>query len=292
MKQLILLLAIFLLGEAQAGELWNWNATAQTTLMSYSGSPQRKAAGEMGVLLSGDYLDDGGFTFGYTRTVVQLQQALANINQNELFVSARRNIFLDSARGEITLRADGHRIRNDDASTLTDDVRAAALQAAYLVYDKQYCFDLGYARSRYAGRFTVNQYTPGIGYAMQEGAGWLQLRSYLIAFSDTTLAQGISRTRALEAKYSYWLLPGNRFKPGKIQFSALGGKRLYAVDMDAGAVGNLSDLQTGAVALSVEWDVGRNNKLMVLGGQNRYENVSLGNKYRGNFLYANWNSGW
>jgi hypothetical protein len=295
MKQLILILAMLMCGAAHAGERWSGNIAAQTTVVGNSGSLLRAAALESGMVVSADYLEDRGLTLGYTNTAVQFLQSLPQVNQQAIFLSLREHFYSDLLGGRFTLRADGHVSANDDASGLTDDVRAGAIQTSYLGNDKQLYVDVGYARSNYASLLTVSQLTPTFGLALQQDAAWLQLRGYLIEFSDAALAQGFSRTNALELKYSYWLMPGSSyFKPHSVVLSALAGKRLFAVDMDAGSVANLADLQTGGLALGVSWKLDKADKykLMLLGGQNRYENVSLGNKYRGNFVYANWNMNW
>lgn len=292
MKKIIFALCCLLAGQAQAGEWWSWNAAVQTTALSNQGSQLRKGAGEVGLLLSGDYLEARGFTLAYTATAVQMLQGQADINQRALFISMREHFYNDWLAGRFTLRADGHRVSNDDGTGLSDDVRAGALQLGYTDHARQYYFDAGFARSNYRDLLYIDQFTPSMGLALQDGYAWLQLRSYLIRFSDAALAQGYRQTRALETKYTYWFEPGSRFKPDHIQLAHLYGQRLFAVDMDAGSLGNLSDLQTGGLALGLEWKVGRDNKLLLLGGQNRYENVSLSNQYKGNFLYLNWNSGW
>lgn len=292
MKQLILILAALVCGEAQGADVWSWNAAAQTTVVRNSGSQLRAGAAEMGVVFSADYLEVRGVTLGYTRTAVQFLQALPQVKQQAVYVSLREHFYADSSAGRFTLRVDGHRSVNDDAGGFTDAVSAGAMQAAYTDNERQVYLDLGNARSRYADLLDVRQLTPTLGLALQQGAAWLQLRGYVIAFSDPALAQGFERTRAVELKYSYWPMPGSRFKPHRFQLGALGGKRLFAVDMDAAAVSNLADPQTGGVALGADWKMGKNTTLLLLAGQNRYENVSLSNRYRGNFMYVNLNAGW
>jgi hypothetical protein len=292
MKRLSVLPILALCGSAQAADSWRLNTAVQSTLVNDSGAVLRSGAKELGVLLSADYMDDGGLTVGYTKTTVQYLQALPEVKQRSGFISVREYFYADSVAGRITLRLDGHSVKNNDATALTDDVRAGVLQLGYLGYDRQQYYDLGYARSSYGSGFNVKQYTPSAAYALPQNYGWLQLRGYFIHASNPQYANGTSFTRALEMKYTYWPTKGSSLKPNSIQFGVLGGKRMFALDMDAASITNLSDIQTGGAMMGAEWVFGNSNKLLLLAGQNRYQNLLLSNSYSANFLNLVMNMSW
>lgn len=290
-KQLLILLfgGMFVSHAPQAAERWKFNAGAQGTVLDYSGSQFRDGVHEMGGLFSGDYLDDGGFTLGYTRTDIKFKQNLETINQDSYYGSLRKHLYLDDVPGKITLRADGYLLSNTDSTGATDGVNAWATQASFTTFDKQYYLDFGYARSAYRNMF-VNQYTPTVGTALFENDGWLQLRGYFIDPSDPDLSQGIKFTQAAETKYTHFLSPDGLFKPNNLQITGVYGNRLYQVDMDAASVINLSDIQRGGIILGAEWKFGSATKMLLQGGQNTYINRNVGDNYESRFLYLNVNT--
>lgn len=293
-KQLMLLCCATVLVNplASANETWNIKAAAQGTYLGYSNSQYRDSLHEEGAVISADYLDEGGITAGYTHSEINFKNNLPRIDQNAYFLSARKHFYFDAIPGKITLRADGHFLDNTDVTNDTDNVNAWATQASFLSYDKKYYVDFGYARSHYPNNLHVDQYTPTLGLGLFDGDGWLQLRGYLIETSNPDRAQGLSSTQAAEIKYTHWLTPASYFKPSNLQIGGLAGRRVYAVDMDAGSVANLADVQTGSVTAGAEWKLGDHGKLLLLGGQNFYKNRTLGDSYQGAFGYLNASVAW
>jgi hypothetical protein len=288
--QRILIFFFLWISHAQAGEIWNWNAGVQSILTQYSGSQIRDGVNELGVLFSGDYLEQGGLTLGLSKTVISFKQSQPQIDQDALFLSGRAHFYPDGTQGKVTLRVDGHLLKNNDLTGDTNEVQALAVQTSYLPNDRQYYFDLGVADSQYRNNLSVVQFTPTVGIAC--GFDWLQLRGYFIQPSDPARAQGLNSTSALEVKYTHWLEAEGTFAPNNLQFGALLGKRIYAVDMDAGGISNLADVQNGGLTLGAEWKLAENTKLLLLGGQNRYDELKAVNSYQANFLYLNLNSSW
>lgn len=285
----LLFLGVFVTHLAQATEKWKFNTEAQGSVVGYSGSQFREGVREIGGLFSGDYLDDGGFTLGYTRTDIKFKAGLPIINQDSYFVSVRKRLYLDNVPGIITLHTDGYLLNNNDPTGATDAVNVWATQASFTSYNKLYYMDFGYARSDYRNLF-VNQYSPTAGLALFDKDGWLQLRGYFIAPSSPELSQGIKRTQAAEAKYTHFLTPDGLFKPNNLQIAGVFGNRLYSVDMDVGSVINLSDIQRGGLIIGAEWRLGSTAKMLLQGGQNTYINRNVGDNYESRFLYLNVNT--
>ncbi len=285
----LLFLSSFVNPLAQATEKWKFNTKAQGSLVDYSGSQYREGAYEIGGLLSGNYLDDGGFNLGYTRTDIKFKAGLPTINQDAYSASVRKHLYLDNVPGIITLNANGYLLNNNDSTGATDAVNVWATQASFASYNKLYYLDFGYARSDYRN-LSVNQYTPTAGLGLFNDDGWLQLRGYFIAPSNPMLAQGIKSTQAAEAKYTHFLTPDGQFKPNNIQIAGVFGNRLYTVDMDIGSVINLSDIQRGGFIIGAEWRFGSTAKMLLQGGQNTYINRNIGDNYESRFLYLSFNT--
>lgn len=287
-KRLIgLCCATLLAHSAYADDTWKIKTMAQGTYMGYGNSKYRDSLYETGAVLSADYLDQGGITAAYTHSGLSFKQGIPTLNQDAYFISARKHFNVDALAGKITLRADGHFVENNDASNDTNHVRVWAVQPSYLSYDKQYYADFGYARSSYRNALYVDQYTPTLGIALFDSYGWLQLRGYFIETSNADRAQGLRGTQAGEIKYTHWLEPAGYWKPNNLQIGGLVGRRFYAVDMDAGSVANLADVQTGGISAGAEWKLGEHGKVLLLGGQNFYKNRSIGDSYSGAFGYLN-----
>jgi len=261
-----------------AGE-WTTTAGAQVVYGSYGSSTQRDQVTGYGAVLSSDYLERGGFTLGLNRTDIKMNAGYEDIGQNALFASGKLNFTPDGVAGRLTGRMDVHVINNDDATNDTDGVKAYAPQVAYLSFDKRRYFDLGYARSIYRNDLDVNQFTPTVGFALNEGADWLQVRGWLIDPSNVARAQGESSTTALEAKLTHWFGANKPLGLDNVRLSALVGKRIYAVDPDAGAVANLSDVQRGGVSLGGEWKLGKSMSVLAILSRDNYNNATLADDY-------------
>lgn len=293
-KQLMLLCCTTLLINlpAHAGDTWKLKAAAQGTYLGYANSQYRDSLYEAGTVLSADYLDEGGVTASYTHTGLTYKDNTPSLQQEAYFLSGRKHFYFDGVPGKITLRADGYVIDNNEANNDTDNVRTFATQASFISHSKQYYADFGYARSSYRNNLRVNQYTPTVGLALFDSVGWLQLRGYFIEMSNPDRAQGLSSTQGAEIKYTHWLTPDGYFKPSNLQLSGLAGRRVYAVDLDAGSVANLADVQTGSINAGAEWKIGEHGKVLLLGGNNFYKNRTLGDSYSGAFGYLNTSYAW
>ncbi|OGQ97909.1 MAG: hypothetical protein A2505_05260 [Deltaproteobacteria bacterium RIFOXYD12_FULL_55_16] len=261
-----------------AGE-WSTTAGAQAVYGSYSGSTQRDQVTGFGAVLSSDYLERGGFTLGLNRTDIKMNTGSEDIGQNALFASGKLNFTPDGVAGRLTGRMDVHLINNDDATNDTDGVKAYAPQVSYLSFDKRRYFDLGYARSNYRNDLEVNQWTPTVGFALNEGADWVQLRGWVIDPSNAARAQGETSTYALEAKLTHWFGANKPLGLDNVRLSGLVGERIYAVDHDAGAVANLSDVQRGGVSLGGEWKLGKSLSMLAMLSRDNYRNATLADDY-------------
>ena len=151
---------------------------------------------------------------------------------------------------------------------------------------------MGYAYSTYANNLKVHQWTPTLGFALNNAADWVQLRGYLIQPNHAARAQNKNSTTALDAKWMHWFAPATIMVPEKVIIGGLIGERIYAVDHDATTVYNLSDVQRGSVSLGVQWATVEHTSLMLMLGNERYLNNLTGNRYNNRFAHLNISTRW
>lgn len=291
MKKLLLpgiaLLALSI--EAQAGD-WYLNTAANTTLGVYRGSQTRDTLQDAGVRISADYLEQGGLSLGLNRT--RIVMTTGNTNQQSSMLSGRMHFWPDWLSGKVITRIDVHRITNDDPTGDTSGVSVVAPQLGWLSGDASLYLDLGYANSKYVTGLNPGQFTPGIGFAFNDAADWLQLRAYLINGLDPQLTDNLQRTTALDASWTHYTRVKSGWAPASFTLKVSGGKRVYAVDMDAQSVANLGDIQTGGASLGMNWKLTHDTALTMLVSQSRYRNVGLNNDYKLNVGYAGLSIDW
>lgn len=276
---------------------WTVNLTPQLSYGTYSNSSVRDYFATAGAVLDAKYLERGGFTVAASHTRLKYTNGTPTLSQDAGFLSGRINFTPDRLPGTLTLRGDIHLVGNTDATNETDEVRVFAPQVSFLNFDRSKYFDLGYAYSRYGDSnignpsLDVHQFTPTIGFALNQGADWVQLRLYDIHFSSSARTQNNSGTDALEAKWTHFMAP-QPWVPEQIHASALIGRRLYAVDGDAANVYNLTDLQKGSVGIGAQWKLAPSAHLQLDGGYNRYQSQTAGisTNYSGSYIYTglNW----
>lgn len=281
-----------------APERWFVRSDVQGLMSAYAGAQQRQGLENFGLFVQADYLERGGITAGYNRTALGFRDSTQDITQDNLFLSGRWHMRPDWARGQVTLRLDGHAISNDDASNETDDVTVIAPQVSYLNYEQTFYADLGFSASSYGDslltseQLDVDQLTPTLGFGFNDQRDWMQLRAFLIDVSSPERAQNQEDTAALEVKWTHWTMSPRLLGLDNFRFSAMLGERIFAVDPDAGSVYNLSDLQTGGASIGGEWAMSERSRILLLVGVEQYENQTLNDDYRSAFMYLNFTHEW
>ncbi|PIQ33326.1 MAG: hypothetical protein CO186_10880 [Zetaproteobacteria bacterium CG_4_9_14_3_um_filter_49_83] len=271
---------------------WLVSTDLTTTYGNYSGSVSRSSLISSGLVLRADYLEKGGFALGGNYTVLSAKGGANNINQQGAYASGHYNLYFDALPGPLTLRLDAHAISNNDLSRNTDNVSVFAPQLSFLNYGKNFYFDLGYAYSTYRNNLKVQQFTPTLGFGFNDGADWIQARTYLIKPSNAARAQNKSSTTALDAKWMHWFTPGSAMMPEKLIVAGLAGERIYAVDGDAATVYNLTDVQRGSASLGVQWKLSADTSLLLMAGNEAYSNNLINNRYNNRFAHLNISTQW
>jgi hypothetical protein len=280
-------------GKRQLPE-WSFKATPQLTYGTYRSAPTRDRMTSYGVFADGQYFDQGGVSAGVSHSDLTFKNGATTLRQDNYFLSGRMNFTPDTVPGSVTVRADGHYVKNNDATNETSNVRVFAPQVSFLSYDKTHYFDLGYARSGYGestvgnGSLAVDQWTPTAGFALNEGVDWVQLRLYNIRAKNAVTT---SSTDSLEAKRTQYPMVGP-WSPQQVQLGALMGKRRFAVDADSASVYNLADMQRGGVSAGAQWQIAPDARVLLSGGYDRYETQGGGTGYSGTYIYTGLTTQW
>jgi len=270
---------------------WAVKTDVQALYGNYSGSVQRSSLVSSGLILSADYLEKGGFSLAGNYTRLKFKTG-SNINQQGYYANARYNVYFDALPGPITLRIDGHLVNNNDITGDTDKVKVVAPQISFMNYAKTFYADIGYARSSYQNNLNVDQFTPTLGFGFNSGSDWFQIKGFFIKPSNRLRAQNKSSTAAVDVKWSHWFAAGAWHGLEKMQLGGLFGERIYAVDNDAAAVYNLADIQRGSLSLALQWRLTESLHVMLMGGNERYLNNTIGNKYNNRFAYVDISKSW
>jgi hypothetical protein len=152
--------------------------------------------------------------------------------------------------------------------------------------------DLGYALSSYHGNLALHQFTPTVGFGFNEQYDWVQLRGYIIHSSNSQRTEGKTNTYSLEGKWFHYFKPGALLGLDRVQATVLAGKRIFAVDGDAGAVYNLADMQKGSLSLGANWKLGGGWAILAIGGYERYEDGDIDDDYDNRFVYLDLSKSW
>ncbi len=275
-----------------AGQEWDTKLDLQGLYGNISGSVLRDSTWNNGVFIRGDYLEKGGYTLGYNRTVVKYKGDVSNLSQNAFYGSIRMHLTPDSMPGRLTLRLDGHLVDNNDPTGNTDEGRIIMPEVSYLSADKNLYLDLGYTYSSYKGDLDLDQWTPTVGFGFNQQFDWIQLRGYFINSSNELRTQGNKDTAAIEAKWFHFFKPGAMLGVDKMQLTALAGDRVYAVDPDSASIYNLADVQTGGLSLGFNWKIPGNWEILLVGGNESYENQDIDDKYNTRFAYLDFSKKW
>lgn len=279
---------IFSTSVSIAENSWDYQLDIQGEGGVYSGSRFRNTIASGGVFARADH-ERGGITLGYNRTRINFGVGIGDIDQEDWFISGRLHFNPELLEGKLSTRVDFYRIDNNDPFNFTDDVIVIAPQISWINHNQSLYLDLGYVRSIYRRDLDVDQITPTVGFAFNNGFDWIRLRSYFIHSSNSLRSQGKSETIAVEAKWTHYF--GQDRPLGSLEYIKIGllaGERVFAVDGDAADVFNLSNTQKGTLSLATQWAVTEKQKLLFGMSLSRYKNGFIDDNYMLPLLYANY----
>ncbi|MDQ7017350.1 MAG: hypothetical protein Q9N68_13340 [Gammaproteobacteria bacterium] len=256
---------------------------------SYSNSELRDSVIGADLFFAADYFDQYGFTLGQNHSVVTATRLSQDISQQGWFASGRQHFYPTSLPGIVTARLDGYLTNSEttfSATTLQQQVQTLMPSIQFADYTGRYLLDLGFAYSSYENGLSVSQWTPTLAWEMNHKADWLQVRGYLLDYSDSSTAQGRSSAQAVELKWSHWFHSAKGLLPDRVQLNKVFGERLYSVDPDVAAVYTLTDTDRGPLSLSALWYVGTQWQVLLAAGVQNSTNNEINNAYRNNYLYT------
>ena len=293
----ILLASSVMMNNVIAGETWYVSTTLNGMAGNYSGSVERNDLISGSIWLNAEYLDNFSFALAYNNFRINFKDTgfgSFQINQNAFAGRLQYHFFSDSMGGRITAQLVAHKISNNDATTLTDNVSVISPKIAYLNFSKDLYLDLEYVKSDYPnnGNLSIHQITPSIGFGFNQNSDWLRFKVYFINSSDKNLSQGEESLTSVDIKWTHWLSPGAILGINNFFIDVLAGKRIYAVDNDAFSVYNLADVQQGSALLGIGWRPGDDLDITAIAGVENYENKAINNKYSQPYVYISLTQHW
>ncbi|MBF0190942.1 MAG: hypothetical protein HQL99_07285 [Magnetococcales bacterium] len=273
---------------------WQFRLTPQFTYLPYHGETTRDESTNYGVTFDAERPERYGVTLALSHMRLDMRSGLPALDQDTGFASGRVHFTSSWFPGRMTVRLDGYSVSSNDATHETDDVDTIALQLAHLNTSRSLYVDLGYAASGYGdsrignGDLTVQQWTPTLGFALNDGADWMQARLYDVRVSNARRAMQHSGTDAVELKWTHYFPSGNDWLPGSTQLGGLLGQRIYGVDWDTAVLFNLADTQQGGVMAGAQWRLGSNLDWLLSAGVDRYTTQVTGptTHYTANHLFT------
>ncbi len=264
---------------ASAEDSWKFQLDIQGEGGGYRNSLFRNYILGGGIYIHADH-ENGGISLGYNRTRIDFKLGIGDIFQEEYYVSSRVHFKPPVLEGVFTTRLDFYRVNNNDPGNYTDDVIIFAPQLSWMNQSQSFYLDVGYARSIYRRNLDVDQLTPTIGFAFNDGFDWIQLRTYLIKSSNSLRSQGKAETVAVDAKWTHYF--GQDMPLGLLEYIRIGlliGERVFAVDGDAIDIFNLSNTQKGTVSFTTKWSLTEKQKVYLGFALSRYKNGFVDDEY-------------
>lgn len=231
---------------------WKTSVGGQMTEVRYSSSLSRYGVFERGVSVDADKAQRGGISAGFGSSRVSYNNGQQALDQDNVNIGGRLYQFVSSG-ARITYRLDGLRSTNNDPTRLTDNVYALAPKIGYLNKAGTSYYDFGFVRSNYPGALEVKQYSPTLGFALNDSRDWLQFRPLYIRLSDSTRALGKGSTLGLEVSWSHFYGGAGGWMPVSTYVGGFVGNKVYAVNPEAGSITNLGHVQRSALTLGASW---------------------------------------
>lgn len=291
---LVIIGSICLSPVSQAKEFF-YNITTSTTKGVYKNSIHRDSLTEAAVSLTAEYLDKGGVTVGYGKTLIQMKPDDVNdvdLEQHHRYVSGRINTWPEELNGRVTLRLDGHYVSNNDPLGDTSGVIVLAPQMSWTSLDDNIYYDLGYANSKYPNQLSITQVAGTMGLGFNDGADWFQLRGYQIRGLNPARAANKTSTLSWEMKITHHFASRAALVPSYFSITGMSGERAFAVDMDALSVANIADLSNGSASLLLGWDINVAANFSLLVGNSSYRDVNAKTNYALNYVYGSLTLKW
>jgi hypothetical protein len=267
------------------------------TGVTYSSGAPRERFTSTGAFLDLDLRAWFGLTVGGDADRVRLLGRQEASPQTNGYGNLRIYLPLGEGGGKLILRADSHQL---SYATQENPTVRAHMNGGHLGYLSNVepllarCFlDVAFHRSIYPGDFLVDQWTPSLGFGVNGNTDWFSLSGSYIRTRPPVSLGGLipyDLARAWRGGWTHYFQPGFALKPATFGLYGQGGRRLYAVDPDAGLMVNHGDVQLGGGSAALSWRLGAWS-LGFEGGRSTWEPASLV-RYTSSYLTTTLKASW
>ncbi|HEY9051948.1 MAG TPA: hypothetical protein VIQ03_10420 [Gammaproteobacteria bacterium] len=297
---------------------WEWIGSANFSFDSYLKSDTLHGQFEISFFLDAIHLENagGGIGYVYQNQGISSKDDIVNhimyyngwFSRYPEFLPGKVNFALNYYSGSESTAGSGNNAPGNTGqnkpspitttNTFTDSLEIINPVISFINYSKTFYMDIGYAKSEYktsdtiVGNLNVTQWSPAIGFSLNNQYDWIQLRQYNIELSNSIRTPGTDSTLARSLSWTHWLKKDHDETLDNISLILLSGERLYAVDHDARKIFNLSDMQTGSYIVGANWKEKTDIDYYIYGGYEKYRDVAGNDNYNSLFIYTGIKSRW
>ncbi len=263
MMWVFFLLSVPTMGLAQ--DNWQFSSTVNAMSGDYDGSLIMKKQHGLGVRLTAERPNEGGFSAGLQSTHIDMHPLVpkATQEQNNWLLSGYGYVPSPSLSGRWKLQLDVHRVFNDALQGNSDGVTALVPQVSWVSFERPLTFDVSYAQSHYKNTPTIHQISPSVGFGFNNNQNWFQIRGYLIQNLEPSLSMGMSTGRAADFRLTQFFQSAVPWVPQSVTLGLERGKKIYFVDAVTQTVHNLPMRNDGGESIAAVWKLSQKTQLKV-----------------------------
>ena len=274
---------------------WTLNSTLSAASVKYEESSIRDRLESSGFMLSADYHDKSSFKLGYQQTDIRFlaSSGLTDIIEKSIILGGIYHSYSDDGRTSTQINL----YQREDESDFIDEIDIANIILSYTNNSRKFYLDIGYTESSYQADnqtiedMDVSQYSPTIGFSLNDNFDWLQLKGFLINPSQSNRVSSDEKTSAIELKWKHWF-EANVILIDNMILTVLNGERIFSVDSETNTIYNLGDKQTGSVSLSMQWKLGTSTELLLSTGRSDFNALLNNEDYTSKFFNMNISTSW
>ncbi|MDP1833231.1 MAG: hypothetical protein Q8K67_14325 [Geothrix sp.] len=241
-------------------------------LLSYSDEAVRERLASGGFFLDLDDRESGGFRLALGRDAIRYRDA-STMDQDTALVGGRLYIPLGAGQGKLVIQGDLGRVTFQEQGLAKQTATISGAHLGYLsdIHPEfaRLWLDLGFIQSRYDGGLRAEQWSPTLGFGVNDNMDWFTLGADAITLKGTGGPE--EQTTAFKASWTHYFVPGAGMKPRSIYLSGLAGERIYAADTDLAIIYTLGDYQTGRWAFGATWGGAKGAGFSLEAGSSRFE---------------------
>ncbi len=199
------------------------------------------------------------------------------LTQNGIALTLHK--YTDLLDGNWTGEVQYNQIKGSLSDPQLGDVEVLGLGARYENYSGSIFVDFNYTESDYLLAPTIRQWDYAAGMMFVPSKAWVQARQYLISSSEQT------EYSAIEFLLQYWLTTEWLLSADEMFVSYSFGDRKLFYDTESMVLWNSRDLLKNYLKLGVSWELPYRSKLLLVGAQAEYYNLSEEYSYESQMLY-------